>query len=68
MAKQQTLAGAFCREGTALRLAQQMSTSLHRENARATLRRVWQSGNVAPLVFDSAEADSEDEGEFVGDG
>ena len=66
MAKQQTLAGEFCREGTARRLAQRISTSLHRENARATLRRLWQSGSAAPPVFDLAAADSDEEEDLEG--
>ena len=40
LAKQQSSAGDYCKEGTGLRLAQRLSTSLHRENARAILKRV----------------------------
>ena len=39
LAMQQRSAGDWCREGTASRMAQRISTSLQKENARAILRR-----------------------------
>ena len=39
LATQQRAAGDWCRQGTATRMAQRISTSLQKENARAILRR-----------------------------
>ena len=64
IAKQQSCAGSFCREGTALRLAQRISTSLHRENARATMKRLWQKAYEGPQVHDMSAEDSDEAEEF----
>lgn len=47
LAIQQKAAGEWCREGAPVRIAQRISTSLQRENARAVLRRLSATGQLA---------------------
>ena len=48
LASQQKTAGEWCREGTPIRMAQRISTTLQRANARAILRRL----GVKPTAAD----------------
>ena len=61
IAKQQANVGDFCKEGTGVRLAQRLSTSLHRENSRAILKRVGGS-NTSPAAITDLSSWGEEEG------
>ena len=60
LATQQKAAGDWCREGTALRMAQRIATTLQRENARAVLRRLSATtASLAEADLDLAYADED---------
>ena len=61
LAAQQKTAGEWCREGTGARMAQRISTTLQRENARAILRRLSATA-LSPVEadLDIAHAEMED--------
>ena len=61
LAAQQKAAGEWCREGTATRMAQRISTTLQRENARAIFRRLSATlPSPAEADLEVAYADVED--------
>ncbi len=62
------MAGLWCPEGPSMRVAQRISTSLHRESARAILRRVPDSrGPVATVPDLGEDSDSDEDAEGGGD-
>ena len=57
IARQQSISGDWCKGGTALRLAQRVSITLHQENARAIQRRLRPAEEEAsrPLEIPSGD-------------
>ena len=53
---QQRAAGEWCREGTSARMAQRISTTLQRANARAILRRLSAPATAAEVGMDLEQA------------
>ena len=62
IARQQSVNGDWCKEGTTLRLAQRVSITLHQESARAILRRLH-AADGTPEVARPLELPVEDEWE-----
>ena len=60
VAKQQSVAGVFCKEGASLRIAQRISTALHRANARAILKRLAGAPSRPEFTELGPDSDGED--------